>query len=234
MLELEEFRMKLYSAHNHRAWTFLKYGMLLSFLTLALSAGLAACGKKSGDNADATLTVGSLNSDGLAVTSNTTLGGYPVSLVIQGLDPVAATNINQQCGYNSNGAWVCGTNSCYTNQYNQYVCGINNNTSLYSRLNFTVSINGQQQVLQTYLQVQNGSYAQRGQANIGGFQVFYQAACYTADCADFFLEVVVGSGADYRQIGIRKSLVQNKIVKLGEWSAGWNTLRTLQQLMSEI
>jgi hypothetical protein len=230
--------MKHVSKSRSSVFKFVQYAVTTSLVAFALSSGLAACGKKSGDG-ESNLTVGSLKSDGNAVTSNTTLSGYPVSLIVQSIQPTNRIAGQQQCGYNNYGQYVCNQQQqqqqCGYDNYGQYVCNQNqiNGISPYSTLTFTVSINGQQQQLSTTLQL-NGSYGQRGQAQIGGFQVLYQAACYAANCADLVLEVVIGGSYDYRQIGIRKDMRTNKIVKLGEWTASWNSLRNIQQIMTEI
>lgn len=228
---------------KHMATKFVKYGLALSFVAIALSAGLAACGKKSGDNAN-TLTVGSLSSDGYAVTSNTSIGGYPVSLVVQNIQPTnggtnGLINGQQQCGINSSGYYVCNQQNinntgCYYNQYNQYTCanGINGGTP-YSSLIFTVSINGQQQQLSTSLQFGN-SFSQRQQAQVNGMPVYYEAGCYDQSCTSILLTLVIGGTSDFRQIAIRKDMRQNKIVKLGEWQVTYNNQRSLQQIMTEL
>lgn len=190
-------------------WHYVQIGVVLSLLAVVLSSGLAACGKKSSDG-EANLQVGSLTSDGYAVSSNTTVGGYPLSLVISNIQPTGTGYVNNQCYYSGS----------------QLICP-------QQQLIFTIQVNGQSQQLSTQM-LYNNTYSQRAQAQVGGFQVLYQAACYTSDCAEVLLEVVVGGTYDYRQIGIRRSNAQNKIVKLGEWQASWNNLRSIQQIMSEM
>lgn len=215
---------------------YVQVGLALSFFAFVLSSGLAACGKKSNDTNN--LTSGSLTSDGFAVSSNTTVGGYPLSLVISNIQPTGGTGfVNNQCYWNGYQT-VCGQQQqqqqqaqCY-NQYGQYICG--NGIAGAQSLIFTVQINGQSQQLNVAMNSSNG-YSQRNQAQVGGFQVLYQAACYTVDCAEVLLEVVVSGGTyDYRQIGIRRNNSQGKIVKLGEWQASYSTLRSIQQIMTEM
>lgn len=216
---------------NKQLWRWLQIGAMVSLFGFALSSGLAACGKKSSDS-ETNLNVGSLTSDGYAVSSNTTVGGYPLSLVISNIQPAGTGYVNNQCGYNTNGQYVCNQpqQNCGYNTNGQYVC---NSIGSYSNLIFTIQVNGQSQQLSTTMSY-NNTYTQRNQAQVGGFQVLYQAACYTSDCAEVLLEVIVGGSYDYRQIGIRRSNAQNKIIKLGEWQASWNSLRSIQQIMTEM
>ncbi|MBX3016798.1 MAG: hypothetical protein KF767_02825 [Bdellovibrionaceae bacterium] len=223
--------MVRYWKSENPVWHYVQIGLVISFFAVVLSSGLAACGKKSSDG-DTNLNVGSLTSDGYAVSSNTTLSGYPVSLTISNIQPTGTGHINNQCYWNGY-QQVCNQQANCYNQYGQYICG--GNIGGYSSLIFTVQINGQSQQLSAAMNT-NGGYTQRSSAQVGGFQVLYQAACYTTDCADVALEVVIGGTHDYRQIGIRRSNSQGKIVKLGEWQLTWNTLssRSIQQMMTEL
>lgn len=201
---------------------YVKYTVAMTVTAFALSASLVACGKKSGDSN--TLNVGSLSSDGSSVSSNTSISGYPMSMTVQGITPSNNGYINnqQQCGYNNYGQYVCG----YINGYGG---------SAYSAVVFSLTINGQSQQLQTSLSyLGSSSYSSRSQTTVGGFQVLYQAACYNSDCSEFLLEIDIGTGYLYRQIAIRKSMSQNKIIKLGEWENSPYNLRSLSTIMGEI
>ena len=78
---------------------------------------------------------------------------------------------------------------------------------------------------------QNG----RQQRNIGGFNVLTSSACYDQTCRVVAIEVIFGTGYEYLQVVVKKDLVDNKIVNIGEWRTNNSySVQSLQQAMSSL
>lgn len=184
---------------------FAKYTALLAIVGFALSSGLAACGKKSGDSNQ--LNVGSLVSDGNGVTSTSSVGGYQLNFSVQNIQP-----------------------SQYGGGFGGYMYA-----QTYTNLMSIVTVNGQQQQLNTSIIMGNSGYNYQPQvSNINSYTVYHQAACYNQACSDIAFAVTFSTGFAAKQVLIRKSMVENKIVKLAEWDTTTSNLRSVFTMMSEV
>ena len=198
-----------------------------------LATGLTACGKKdesakNGNN----LTRGSLSSDGNVVNTNSVIGGYQASISISNIQMYGNQYGQQQYG-----------GGYYDPYYSNYQYGGYNSSPT---LNFQATINGQSRSYQTQANV-GGGYDYYGSMQydfLGGYNIEFEAACYQYTCDDVVLHVLIsnsnnggygGYGVyETKQIAIRKSMRENRIVNMVEYQVSGNQIRTIDQLMREL
>lgn len=191
---------------------------VLVFVGVMSSGFLTACGK-GGDDSRPTnnnnLNSGSLSSDGSTVTSsNSTLAGRPIAVTI--------TNITR--GYGGG----------YPNNY--YGGYPNNSYSGYGQqsISFVMSVNGQSANLQATTS-ESGFVTQ-----LGGVYVDTAIGCYDVSCNTVLLAVIVagsggyGGGYEYKEIAIRKNMVNNQVEAVREFQGGTAQMVPINQLMSQM
>lgn len=159
--------------------------VLISILAMALATVLSACGKKSSNGANVNVS-GNIKVSGDGVVSSSNLNGYPLQAGISNIQRSAGGTI-----YNNNGG--------------QY-------------LTFNITVNGQNLTSQTMPTALNnystGQYGS-GQTGVSGITVYYHTFCETHLCDTVYMNLYFGSSnsPEWKQIGLRKNMIENKIVR---------------------
>lgn len=188
-----------------KAWKTLSILVAVSAL---LSAGLTACGKKDDSSSSTGFSRGSLNTDGVNVTSQSTISGVSTSLSVTGIS-VSSANTGYMMGYSV--------------PLLKFTISLNSQ-SLSPQIQ--PGINGSS----TGMQV-----AQLGNFLVAFEGACYQMTC---EDVLIHIQITTagygGYGGEIKQIAIRKNLPQNRIINMSENQSSSGSLKSLAQLMSEL
>lgn len=206
---------------------------LLAAVTVFALSSFVACDPNTGANKQ--VKSGSVVSDGINVTSQGTLGSYPLNVAVTNIGAGAGSAANTY-GMGNNVAAMYGMPVASPQHFDLLITSSQN-------MNGYMGMNAQPTSITVTPTIYNTTATQwYGQTSTwsspawssAGPMYSYDAKCSSQACEILYLNIVIYINNDAKQIGIKKSMTLNKVLAVTEFVGNIQNIHTTDQIITEL